>query len=77
MAVTLEGCLHRFVRQESLGAHDRWICTRRAVQVRVRAGVRVSARVEVVLHWGRGDDNVGEPSVFVGSCHQSKLLSGC
>ena len=31
VAVTLEGCLHRFVRPESLGAHDRWICTRRAL----------------------------------------------
>ncbi len=48
VAVTLEGCLHRFVRPESLGAHDRWICTRRAVLVRVvRAGVRARAGVDV------------------------------
>ena len=41
-AVTLGGCLHRFVRPESLGAHDRWICTRRAHALRVGCGTRVS-----------------------------------
>ena len=29
-AVTLVGCLHRFVRPESLGATNRWQCHRRA-----------------------------------------------
>ena len=31
VAVTLEGLLHRFVRPESLGALNRWICTRHAL----------------------------------------------
>jgi len=44
VAVTLEGCLHRFVRPESLGAHDRWICTRRALRVGVSVGVWVRVR---------------------------------
>ena len=49
VAVTLEGCLHRFVRPESLGVHDQWICTRREMS----AGLS-SLRVPALTSQGGG-----------------------